>query len=68
MSEQDPDVWRVAKLVMERHGDEASAHAAAKARDALASGERDDAVAWTRIYEAIESLRQGLPGPGDTVH
>ena len=64
----DPEVWRVAQMVVGRFGLGASAHAAGKAKEAFANGEREDAVAWTKIYEAIGKLLLGMPGPGDTLH
>jgi len=57
------DIYRAAKLVIDRHGDEASLYAAA--RTAVLAGEGDDegAAVWRQITAAVEELqRERRPG------
>ena len=57
------DIYHAAKLVIDRHGEEASLYAAA--RTAVLAGEGDDegAAVWRRITAAVEELqRERRPG------
>ena len=51
------DIWRAAKLLIERHGDEAPIHAAMRAEELLADSDTDGCATWKRIATAIEGLR-----------
>lgn len=53
------DIWRAAKLLVDRHGDEAPIHAAMRADDLLAEGDVDGQRIWKRILSAIEELLRG---------
>ena len=68
MAVHDPDVWQLASMLIERFGEEASAHAAAKAKEALADGDRDDAAVWSRIYAAVAELLRDELEPGERRH
>ena len=53
------DIWRAAKLLVERHGNEAPVHAASRADELLADGDIDGQRVWMRIQRAIEELLRG---------
>ncbi len=55
----DIDIWRAAKLLVDRHGDEAPLHAAMRADELLAEGDVDGQQIWKRILSAIEELLRG---------
>ena len=50
----DLDVYRSAKLFVDRHGDEAPIHAAMRADAMLENGDLDGAAVWRRIVTAVE--------------
>jgi hypothetical protein len=54
----DLDIYRAAKLVIDRHGGDAALYAAA--RTAVLAGEGDDegASIWRRITAAVEELQR----------
>lgn len=56
---EDIDIWRAAKMLVDRHGDEAPVHAAMRADELLADGDIDGQHIWTRIQRAIEELLRG---------
>ncbi len=45
------DIDRSAKLLIDRHGDEAPIHAAMRADELLDKGDLDGAAAWRRIVK-----------------
>ncbi len=53
------DIWRAAKLLVDRHGDEAPVHAAMRADELLAKGDIEGQRVWMRILRAIEELLRG---------
>ena len=62
------DIYRVAKLLMGEHGDDAPIQAAMKA-DEMA--EKDDVAGytmWKFVLKAIDELRDGKLPPETTVH
>jgi hypothetical protein len=62
----DIDIWRAAKLMIDRYGTDAATAAAIRA-DAMLH-ENDDAgvVTWKQIMRAIEELQR--PRTNDAVH
>jgi hypothetical protein len=52
------DIYRAAKLVIDRHGEDAALYAAA--RTAVLAGEGDDegAAVWRQITAAVEELQR----------
>ena len=63
------DIWRTAKLLIERHGDEAPIHAAMRADELLADGDLDGCATWKWIARAIEELQdREPPEPGEPRH
>lgn len=53
----DIDIYRSAKLYIDQHGVNASAHAAMKADAMLAHGDLDGFNVWMRIGRAIEDIQ-----------
>jgi hypothetical protein len=58
----DLDIFRAAKLWLDRHGDAAISEARRRVAEFQAAGERDGADSWLRIIVAIETLLAPLPG------
>jgi hypothetical protein len=55
----DPDTFRLAKVLIDQHGGSAAMRAARPAGELLVEGDVDGAVVWRRIAEAIEGLQRG---------
>ncbi len=64
----DLDVYRTAKLLVDKHGDEAPIHAAMQAAELLDKGDLDGTAVWRRIVSAINELLAGKPGDGARIH
>lgn len=62
---KDSDIWRSAKLMIERLGRDALIRAQERALELGALGDAEGSAAWLRIAEAIEQLE--CTGP-DTFH
>ena len=62
------DIYRSAKLLVDRHGEEAPIHAAMQADTMLDAGNLDGQAAWLRILKAIEELLNTRPSNGTLVH
>ena len=52
----DKDIYRSAKLLIDRHGDDAVIHAAMRADKMLEAGDLDGLATWKRILSAIDEL------------
>lgn len=52
----DIDIRRVAKMMVERHGDEAEAQASSRADKLLEDGDLEGRSVWLRIVDAIRDL------------
>ena len=50
----DLDIFRVAKLMIDQHGDEAALHAAGRADFLLDEGDIEGATVWREIIKAID--------------
>ena len=58
------DIYRSAKLLIDRYGDGATIEAMKRADALAAQGDAAGKVAWLRILEAIEELQNTKPiGP-----
>ena len=57
----DIDLWRAAKLLVDRHGEEASIEAAKRADDMLEQGDMEGKAVWLRILEAVKELQSVEP-------
>jgi hypothetical protein len=53
------DIYRAAKLLVDRHGEDAPIRAAERADELLAAGDIDGAAIWRAILAAIEELQRG---------
>jgi len=68
MPVNDPDIWRAAKLVVDRHGEEAPIHAAQRADELMAIGDTEGWEVWKRISRAVDELLRAEPLPGERRH
>ncbi len=64
----DIDIYRVANLLVKRHGQDAPIEAAMRADAMLDKGDLDGYAAWKRILKAVEELQGTAPKPGEAVH
>ncbi len=64
----DRDIWRVASLLMERHGHEAALVAARQIDASLGSGDTEECAAWKRILEAVAELSRTRPSEGERLN
>lgn len=53
----DPDILRVARRMIEQHGQRAAWQAEARAAELSRHGQRDAAAVWRRIAEAIRAIQ-----------
>ncbi len=58
----DLDIYRVANLLVKRHGQDAPIEAAMHADAMLDKGDLDGYAVWKRILRAVEELRRTEPG------
>ena len=54
----DLDVYRSARLLIEKHGDEAPIHAAMNADAMLERGDLDGRAVWLGILKAVKELQR----------
>jgi hypothetical protein len=55
----DPiDIYRAAKLVIDRHGDDAALYAAARTAVLAGEGDVEGAEVWRQITAAVEELQR----------
>ncbi len=64
----DIDIYRVANLLVKRHGQDAPIEAAMRADAMLDKGDVDGYAAWKRILRAVEDLQGTAPKSGEAVH
>jgi carbon monoxide dehydrogenase subunit G len=62
----DIDIWRAAKLMIHRHGADATTAAAMRADAMLKENDAAGVVTWKQIVRAIEELQR--PRTNDAVH
>ena len=61
---EDIDIWRSAKIPVDRHGDDALTVAEQRARDMVSQGDGEGLAVWKRINTAIRELLSTEPrGP-----
>jgi len=57
------DIFRAAKLVIDRHGEEAALYAAARTAVLAGAGDLEGTAVWRQITAAVEELqRERRPG------
>ena len=60
----DRDIWRAAKLLIDKHGENAGIEASMRADAMLDQGDLDGKAVWLRILEAVKELQNTKPtGP-----
>ena len=64
----DLDIYRSAKVIIERYGEEARLHATKRADALLKAGDLDAYAAWKRILRAVEELQRKAPKSGEAIH
>ncbi len=64
----DLDIYRTAKLLVDKHGTDAPIHAAMKADAMLDKGDMGGAAMWRRVIKAIEELLATGRCDSTTVH
>ncbi len=58
----DLDIYRTAKLLVDKHGDMAPIHAAMQADAMLEKGDMDGRAVWLHILRAVKELQSAEPG------
>ena len=62
-----PDIWRTARLLVDRHGNQALGEAWVRVMSLRQGGDEQGAVVWQRIHEAgVEQCT--LRDPGEARH
>ncbi len=61
MTTDDIDIWRAAKLLIDRHGDAATVEAMNRADALAARGDVEDEAVGLRILEAVKELQSTVP-------
>jgi hypothetical protein len=64
----DLDIWRVAALLMKRHGNDAAIEAARRADELLEAADTDGYAIWRRILSAVAELMRTVPAEGERVN
>jgi len=57
------DIWRVAKLMLDRYGDQAEVESAIRMQELALNGDSAGAATWRQIVDSIEQLVNVTP-PG----
>lgn len=58
------DIWRSARVMMKRYGDQAAKEADQRAGELIETGDQDGAAVWRRIHDAILQWEDtGREGP-----
>ncbi len=64
----DLDIYGSANLLVKRHGEDASIHAAMRADAMLDKGDLGGYAVWKGILKAVEELLREEPGDGERVN
>ena len=64
----DIDIFRSAKLLIDKHGDDAALIAIKRATKMLDAGDVDGYAVWKRIVDAIKNMQRETPRPGEHRH
>ena len=67
MTISDPDIWRAAQLLIERHGEDAAIAAAQRADELAKEGDLDGGAVWGSILQVVEDLQRVKPIVGEMV-
>ena len=63
----DLDIYRTAKVLIDRDGDGGSLHAANRADELPDQGDMEGRAEWLRVHEAAMDLLREAPGEGQSV-
>lgn len=58
MTMEDNDLWRLAAILLQKHGQQAEVYARRKADEALENRNNRSCAAWRRIALAVSDLEQ----------
>ncbi len=64
----DIDIYRAAKLLIDKHGDDADVIAIQRATKMLDAGDVDGYAVWKRILGAIKDTQRETRNPGEHRH
>jgi hypothetical protein len=64
----DLDIYRSARVLVKRHGEDAPIETAMRADAMLEAGDLDGYSTWKRILRAVEELQRANAGPGVRIH
>ena len=64
----DIDIYRAAKLLIDKHGDDAQLRAIKRTIKMLDSGDVDGYAVWKRIVDAIDDMQRETLRPGEHRH
>ena len=64
----DIDIYRAAKLLIDKHGDEADIIAIKRATNMFDDDDVDGHAVWKRITNAIKETERETPRPGEQRH
>ena len=64
----DPTIWRVVHLLVNRHGVDAAVVAARKSDELRAAGDAEGSDVWQRILERIAGFWRTTPAEGERLH
>ncbi len=67
MTIDDIDIYRSAKLLIDKYGEKAAVIAIKRASQMLDADDVDGYAVWKRTRRAIEQLESTKPGPDDLV-
>ncbi len=62
------DIYRAAKLLVDRHGAEAPGEARVRSMTLRQDGDEQGAAVWGRIHEAVVELQRTMRDPGEPEH
>ncbi len=62
------DIYRAAKLLIDRHGDQATGQARVRAMSLRHGGDEQGAAVWGRIHDAVLELQRTMRDPGEAEH
>ena len=65
---QKIDIWRTAKLLLDRHGEDASIEASKRLEEMKTAGDKPGELLWSVICMAVGVLLQERPRPDEAIH
>jgi hypothetical protein len=65
---EDIDIWRTAKLLVDRHGKDAELEACQRADQALGNGDIAGLRTWKKVRDAVVTLNRRQPPAGEHIH